>query len=188
MNTPGNPQDSTQSYTQPGYIPPAGQPGRHAEVVEDREPGKDAAALRHVRQAAATDSISRPAGDVGSVERDPPGAGADQAGERTREATVQRSERSRRLARTEPRDAGLAPAVDFVEREAECRELDRGGACAQLRHDLGRLLALCLKGDARSEAFELKKSAVVCLQFEGQLRARQGVLSWSLTPRILRQI
>jgi uncharacterized Tic20 family protein len=27
MNTPGNPQDSTQSHTQPGYIPPTGQPG-----------------------------------------------------------------------------------------------------------------------------------------------------------------
>ena len=27
MTTPGNPQDSTQSYTQPGYIPPPGQPG-----------------------------------------------------------------------------------------------------------------------------------------------------------------
>lgn len=27
MTIPGNPQDGTQSYTQPGYIPPAGQPG-----------------------------------------------------------------------------------------------------------------------------------------------------------------
>ena len=27
MTTPGNPQDSAQSYTQPGYIPPPGQPG-----------------------------------------------------------------------------------------------------------------------------------------------------------------
>ena len=27
MTTPGNPQDSTQSYTQPGSIPPPGQPG-----------------------------------------------------------------------------------------------------------------------------------------------------------------
>ena len=27
MTTPGNPQDSSQSYTQPGYIPPPGQPG-----------------------------------------------------------------------------------------------------------------------------------------------------------------
>jgi uncharacterized Tic20 family protein len=27
MTTPGNPQDSTPSYTQPGYTPPAGQPG-----------------------------------------------------------------------------------------------------------------------------------------------------------------
>jgi uncharacterized Tic20 family protein len=27
MTTPGNPQDSTQGYTQPGYNPPADQPG-----------------------------------------------------------------------------------------------------------------------------------------------------------------
>jgi uncharacterized Tic20 family protein len=27
MTTPGDPQDSTQSYTQPGYIPPPGEPG-----------------------------------------------------------------------------------------------------------------------------------------------------------------
>ena len=27
MNTPGNPQDSTPSYPQPGYVPPTGQPG-----------------------------------------------------------------------------------------------------------------------------------------------------------------
>jgi phosphohistidine phosphatase len=53
---------------------------------------------------------------------------------------------------------------------------------------LGRLLALCLRGDARSEAFELKKSAVVCLRFEGPLRAGQGVLEWSLPPRILRKL
>src|SRR5215469_5055745 len=36
---------------------------------------------------------------------------------------------------------------------------------------LGRLLALCLRGNARAEAFELKKSAVVCVQFEGPPRA-----------------
>ena len=27
MTTPGNPQDSTPSYNQPGYVPPSGQPG-----------------------------------------------------------------------------------------------------------------------------------------------------------------
>ena len=27
MITPGNPQDSTQSHAQPGYMPPTGQPG-----------------------------------------------------------------------------------------------------------------------------------------------------------------
>jgi phosphohistidine phosphatase len=53
---------------------------------------------------------------------------------------------------------------------------------------LGRLLALSLRGDARAEAFDLKKSAIACLQFEGQLRAGQGVLEWLLTPRILRNL
>jgi phosphohistidine phosphatase len=53
---------------------------------------------------------------------------------------------------------------------------------------LGRLLALCLRGDARCEAFELKKSAVVCVRFEGPPRPRQGALAWSLAPRILRRL
>lgn len=53
---------------------------------------------------------------------------------------------------------------------------------------LGRLLALCLQGDARSDAFELKKSAVVCLRFEGPLRSNHAILQWSLPPRILRKL
>lgn len=53
---------------------------------------------------------------------------------------------------------------------------------------LGNLLALCLRGDARPETFELKKSAVVSLQFEGPPRAGQGVLDWSIPPRILRKL
>lgn len=53
---------------------------------------------------------------------------------------------------------------------------------------LGRLLALCLRGEPRSEAFELKKSSVVCIDFEGEPRASQGTLQWSLPPRILREL
>jgi phosphohistidine phosphatase len=53
---------------------------------------------------------------------------------------------------------------------------------------LGRLVALCLKGEARPEAFELKKSAVVCLRFEGAPRAGEGMLEWSLPPRVLRKL
>jgi len=53
---------------------------------------------------------------------------------------------------------------------------------------LGRLLALSLRGDARGEAFELKKSAIACLQFAGPPRTGQGVLTWLLTPRILRNL
>jgi phosphohistidine phosphatase len=53
---------------------------------------------------------------------------------------------------------------------------------------LGRMLALCLRGDARSEAFELKKSAVACVRFEGTPRARQGMLTALFSPRTLRRI
>lgn len=53
---------------------------------------------------------------------------------------------------------------------------------------LGRLLALCLRGDARSEAFELKKGAVACVRFGGSPRSRQGALEWSLPPRVLRKL
>jgi phosphohistidine phosphatase len=53
---------------------------------------------------------------------------------------------------------------------------------------LGRLLALCLRGEARAEAFELRKSAVACLQFEGLPRAGRGVLTALFPPRALRKI
>lgn len=53
---------------------------------------------------------------------------------------------------------------------------------------LGRLLALCLRGDARADAFELRKSAVVCVEFEGPPRAGHGVLTALFPPRALREI
>ena len=66
----------------------------------------------------------------------------------------------------------------------------KAGCVAVVGHQphLGRLLALCLRGDARSEAFELKKGAVVCVRFEGTPRARQGVLTGLYQPRTLRRI
>ncbi|HVS77332.1 MAG TPA: phosphohistidine phosphatase SixA [Steroidobacteraceae bacterium] len=53
---------------------------------------------------------------------------------------------------------------------------------------LGRLLALCLPGDAHAEGFELKKSALACLRFEGLPRARRGLLYAFYPPRALRRI
>ena len=53
---------------------------------------------------------------------------------------------------------------------------------------LGRLLALSLRGDARGEAFELKKSAVAWVHFEGSPSAHQGVLMALYPPRALREI
>ena len=78
--------------------------------------------------------------------------------------------------------------------EAVLETLRRRGAKADCvavvghQPHLGRLLALCLRGDARSEAFELKKSAVACVRFGGPTRARQGELAALFPPRALRRI
>ncbi|HEY7887575.1 MAG TPA: phosphohistidine phosphatase SixA [Steroidobacteraceae bacterium] len=77
---------------------------------------------------------------------------------------------------------GVLEALRRRGAKAEC-----AAVVGHLPH-LGRLVALCLQGDARSDAFELKKSAVVCLRFEGPLCAGQGVLQWSLPPRMLRKL
>ena len=70
------------------------------------------------------------------------------------------------------------------------RRADKADCVAVVVHqpDLGRLLALCLRGDARAEAFELRKSAVACVQFAGPPRAGQGVLTTLFPPRALREI
>jgi phosphohistidine phosphatase len=74
--------------------------------------------------------------------------------------------------------------------EALRRHRAKANCVAVVGHQphLGRLLALCLRGDARAEAFELKKSAVVCVRFEGPVRAHQGMLTGLYPPRTLRQI
>lgn len=53
---------------------------------------------------------------------------------------------------------------------------------------LGRLLALCLRGEAQPEAIELRKSAIAWLRFEGPPRAGRGVLIALFPPRALRKI
>jgi phosphohistidine phosphatase len=92
-------------------------------------------------------------------------------------------------------------------RPIECAPLEPGGdpegILAAVRHrcgkegvaalfghqpDLGALLALCLRGSAGGEAFELKKSAIACIAFEGSARAGAGTLSWLLPPKILRAL
>lgn len=87
--------------------------------------------------------------------------------------------------------AALSPAASPEEvLEVLQRRGAKAGCVAVVGHQplLGRLLALCLRGHARSEAFELKKSAVVCLQFEGPPRAGQGAITALLPARILRNV
>ena len=82
-------------------------------------------------------------------------------------------------------EGSLEGVLDAVRRQggkAECV------AIVGHQPHLGRLLALCLRGDARPEAFELKKSAVVCLRFEGSPRAGQATLTALLQPRMLREL
>ena len=82
-------------------------------------------------------------------------------------------------------EGSLEGVLDAVRRQggkAECV------AIVGHQPHLGRLLALCLRGDARPEAFELKKSAVVCVRFEGPPRAGQATLTALLPPRMLREI
>ncbi len=74
--------------------------------------------------------------------------------------------------------------------EALRRVVGKAECVAVVGHQphLGRLLALCLRGGASPEAFELKKSAVAAVQFEGPPRAHQGVLTALYPPRTLRGI
>jgi phosphohistidine phosphatase len=87
--------------------------------------------------------------------------------------------------------AALSPGASPEEvLEALRREGGKLECVAVIGHQphLGRLLALCIRGDARAEGFELKKSAVACVRFEGSPRAGQGALAWLLAPRMLRQL
>jgi phosphohistidine phosphatase len=87
--------------------------------------------------------------------------------------------------------AALEPGRDPEEALAALRDpTAKAGLIAVVGHQphLGRLLALCLRGEARGEAFELKKCAVLCLRFAGPPGAHRGVLEWSLAPRILRRL
>ncbi len=93
-----------------------------------------------------------------------------------------------------PRGAGVRCALPARIAGRGSRGLRRQGGKADCvavvghQPHLGRLLALCLRGDARAEAFELKKSAVACLQFEGPPRAGQGMLTALFPPGALRRI
>jgi phosphohistidine phosphatase len=64
----------------------------------------------------------------------------------------------------------------------------RGKVVAVVGHEpgLGALLAVCLLGEDRAMAVEMKKNAVACVSFEGSPGAGRAVLKWLATPRMLR--
>lgn len=51
---------------------------------------------------------------------------------------------------------------------------------------LGQLIAACLPGAAKSQAFELKKFGVALLSFDGAPRAGHASLCWLLAPKLIR--
>ncbi|HEY6484007.1 MAG TPA: histidine phosphatase family protein [Steroidobacteraceae bacterium] len=67
------------------------------------------------------------------------------------------------------------------------RQLSEDRRVAVVGHQpgLGRLLALCLVGDAGLD-IELKKNAIACLSFPAAPRMGRARLAWLITPRMLR--
>src|SRR5207253_8228189 len=63
----------------------AERPGGEAEVLVDGDGGEDALAAGHVGNAGPGDGLGVGAGDVGSLEGDAPGGGADEARHRFEE-------------------------------------------------------------------------------------------------------
>lgn len=87
--------------------------------------------------------------------------------------------------------AALRPGGDAeAVLESVRRRGGKEGATALFGHqpDLGTLLAACLRGSARGEAFELKKGAIACIGFDGPARGGTGTLRWILPPRMLRAL
>jgi phosphohistidine phosphatase len=92
-----------------------------------------------------------------------------------------------KAAECEALSPGSSPEAVLERLRRQAGKLDCVAIVGHQPH-LGRLLALCVRGDAHPEAFELKKNAVACVRFQGRPRAGQGMLTALLPPRPLRKI
>jgi phosphohistidine phosphatase len=89
--------------------------------------------------------------------------------------------------------AALAPGVSpetllEVLLEALRAEPCRRVAIVGHQPGLGRLMAHCLAGAARPDAFQLKKPGAALLAFTGAVRAGGATLCWLLPPGVLRAV
>jgi phosphohistidine phosphatase len=67
----------------------------------------------------------------------------------------------------------------------------RGEHCIGLighEPDLGRLLALCLRGSLGNSALQLRKMGAALVSFEGRARPGRGRLEWLFSPKMLRAL
>ena len=79
--------------------------------------------------------------------------------------------------------AGVPASVQLLETRAE-------PSLALVGHqpDLAELASLLLAANEHAVRLELKKGGVMCLRFTGRPARGAGVLRWSLSPKILRQL
>jgi len=95
-------------------------------------------------------------------------------------------------------DAGWPPASASVELEPsgspaaalEVAARRDESLLALVGHEpgLSELASLALTGDAHAVAIEMKKGGVVCLRFRGAPASGRGLLRWSASPKLLRQL
>lgn len=79
--------------------------------------------------------------------------------------------------------AAAADALEMLERRAE-------SSLALVGHqpELAELASLLLTESKHAVELELKKGGAVCLHFSGRPGPGRGVLRWSVSPKILRQL
>lgn len=79
--------------------------------------------------------------------------------------------------------AGVSASVQMLETRAE-------PSLALVGHqpDLAELASLLLVANEHAAGLELKKGGVMCFRFTGRPAPGAGVLRWSVSPKILRQL
>jgi phosphohistidine phosphatase len=144
------------------------------------------------------DDSERPLSPDGMVRARKTAAGIKRIAERPVRVLTSPLVRAKQTAAILTDCAGWPKAVECVELSPEetpeallkvLREIqDKRIAVVGHQPSLGQLIASCLPGSVRPEAFDLKKMGVASLSFQNAPRAGQATLHWLAPPRILRAV